>query len=133
MGFLAYTVVQNLPFTARDARSNMGLIPGSRGSPVVGNGNPLQYSCLGNSMDRGALWAIVHGVFLPYSSIVSKPPLVFYTSQCILESSGQVLREKKPVGIFDWDYIESIDCFGENQHLYNIGSSNAENHTAKEN
>ena len=40
----------------------MGLIPGSGRSPGVGNGNPLQYSCLGNPMDRGAWWAIVHGV-----------------------------------------------------------------------
>ena len=31
-------------------------------SPKGGNGNPLQYSCLGNPMDRGALWATVHGV-----------------------------------------------------------------------
>ena len=31
-------------------------------SPQIGNGNPLQYSCLGNPMDRGAWWAIVHGV-----------------------------------------------------------------------
>ena len=31
-------------------------------SPGVGNGNPLQYSCLGNSMERGACWAIAHGV-----------------------------------------------------------------------
>ena len=30
--------------------------------PGEGNGNPVQYSCLGNSMDRGALWAAVHGV-----------------------------------------------------------------------
>ena len=39
-----------------------GSIPGSGRSPREGNGNPLQYSCLGNSMDRGAWWAIVHGV-----------------------------------------------------------------------
>ena len=39
-----------------------GLIPGSRRSPVEGNGNPLQYSCLENPMDRGAWQAIVHGV-----------------------------------------------------------------------
>ena len=37
-------------------------IPGLGRSPPVGNGNPLQYSCLENSMDRGALWATVHGV-----------------------------------------------------------------------
>ena len=39
-----------------------GLIPGSGRSPGEGNGNPLQYSCLENSMDRGAWWAIVHGI-----------------------------------------------------------------------
>ena len=39
-----------------------GLIPGSGRSPGEGNGNPLQYSCLENSMDGGAWWAIVHGV-----------------------------------------------------------------------
>ena len=37
-----------------------GSIPGGR-SPGVENGNPLQYSCLENSMDRGAWWATVHG------------------------------------------------------------------------
>ena len=36
-----------------------GLIPGSRRSSGEGNGNPLQYSCLENSVDRGAWWAIV--------------------------------------------------------------------------
>ena len=39
-----------------------GLIPGLGRSPGEGNGNPLQYSCLENPMDRGAWWAIVHGV-----------------------------------------------------------------------
>ena len=39
-----------------------GTIPGSRRSPVEGNGYPLQYSCLENSMDRGAWQATVHGV-----------------------------------------------------------------------
>ena len=41
---------------------DLGSIPGSGGSPGEGNGNPLQYSCLENSMDRGAWWAAVHGV-----------------------------------------------------------------------
>ena len=40
----------------------MYLIPGSGGSPGGGNGNPLQYSCLGNPMDRGDWRATVHGV-----------------------------------------------------------------------
>ena len=39
-----------------------GLIPRSGRSPEGGNGNPLQYSCLGNPMDREAWWATVHGV-----------------------------------------------------------------------
>ena len=39
-----------------------GLIPGSRRSPGEGHGDPLQYSCLENPMDRGAWRAIVHGV-----------------------------------------------------------------------
>ena len=41
---------------------NMGLIPGSERCPVGGHGNPLQSSCLGNPMDRGSWWAMVHGV-----------------------------------------------------------------------
>ena len=39
-----------------------GSIPGSGRSRAEGNSNPLQYSCLGNSMDRGDCWATVHGV-----------------------------------------------------------------------
>ena len=54
-------MVKNLPANAGDVR-NTGLIPGSGRSPGVGNGNPLEYSCLENSMDRGARWASVHGV-----------------------------------------------------------------------
>ena len=41
---------------------DMGSIPGLGRSPGEGNGIPLQYSCLGNPMDRGAWWAAVHGV-----------------------------------------------------------------------
>ena len=51
-------MVKNLPANAQDE----GLIPGSGRSPGVGNGNPLQYACLGNHMDRGAWQATVHGV-----------------------------------------------------------------------
>ena len=41
---------------------DLGSIPGSGKSPGEGNGNPLQYSCLENPMDRGAWWATVHRV-----------------------------------------------------------------------
>ena len=39
-----------------------GSVPGLGRSPGEGNGNPLQYSCLENFMDRGARWTIVHGI-----------------------------------------------------------------------
>ena len=58
MGFPGGTVVKNLPTNAGD----VGLIPGSRRSLGVGTGNPLQYSCLENSMDRGAWQSTVHAV-----------------------------------------------------------------------
>ena len=51
-------MVKNVPANAEDT----GLIPGSVRSPGGGNGNPLQYSCLGNPMDRGVWWAAVRGV-----------------------------------------------------------------------
>ena len=41
---------------------NLGLIPGSGRTTGEGNGNPLQYSCLGNPMDKEAWWATVHAV-----------------------------------------------------------------------
>ena len=53
-------MVKNLPASEGDA-SDAGLISGLRRSLGEGNGNPLQYSCLENSMDRGAWWATVHG------------------------------------------------------------------------
>ena len=60
MGFSGGAVVKNLPTNAGDTR-DVGLIPGFGRSPGVVNGNLLQFSCLKNSMDRGAWWAIVHG------------------------------------------------------------------------
>jgi len=54
-------MVKNPPANAGDAR-NVGSIPRSRRSPVVGNGILLQYSCLENSIGRGTWQAIVHGV-----------------------------------------------------------------------
>ena len=52
------SVVKNPPANAGHA----GSIPGLGRSPGAGNGNPLQYSCLGNPMDRGAWQAIIHRV-----------------------------------------------------------------------
>ena len=54
-------VVKNLPAYAADVRDT-GSIPGSGRSPAGGHGNPLQYCCLVNSVDRGAWWVGIHGV-----------------------------------------------------------------------
>ena len=68
--------VKNLPANAGGA----GLIPGSGRTPEGENDNALQYSCLGNPMDRGAWWAAVHGV--------TKGPDVTYS----LNSSNSVTQ-----------------------------------------
>ena len=56
-----YLSSRQSPCNAGDAR-DIGSIPGLGRSPEGGNSNPLQYSCLGNPMERGAWWAIVHAV-----------------------------------------------------------------------
>ena len=61
MDFLGGTVVKNSLANAGDTR-DMGSIPGLGRFPGVADGNPLQYSCLENSMDRGAWWAVIHRV-----------------------------------------------------------------------
>ena len=58
LGFLGGTVVKNLLANAED----VGSIPGRERSPGEGDGNSLQYFCLGNPIDRGAWRAAVHGV-----------------------------------------------------------------------
>ena len=66
-------VVKNPPANAGDS-GNVGLIPGSGRFPGEGNDNPLQYSCLGNPMDRGAWRATIHGV----TNILWTPSLSLY-------------------------------------------------------
>ena len=58
MGFPSGSLGKESAYNARDP----GAISGSRRSPEGGNGHPLQYSCLGNPMDRGAWWATVLGL-----------------------------------------------------------------------
>ena len=59
---LVAQMVKNLPAMWETWVRDLGSIPGLGRSPGEGNGNPLQYSCLENSMDRGAWWATVHGI-----------------------------------------------------------------------
>ena len=60
MGFPGGSVVKNPPADAGDTR-DVGSVSGSGRSPGEGNDNPLQYSCLENSVDRGAKWVTVPG------------------------------------------------------------------------
>ena len=69
----------------------MGSIPGSRRSPGGENGNPLQYFCLGNPMDRGAWWATAHGVpkswtWLSTHTWTADPPYPLFNFILIIHS-----------------------------------------------
>ena len=65
MGFPGGSVVKNSPANAGDT-GDVGFIPGPGRSPGGGNDNPLQYSCLENSTDRGPWWAVVHGAVVKH-------------------------------------------------------------------
>ena len=67
--------MQETAFSAGDA----GLIPGLGRSPRGGHGNPHQYSCLENPMDRGAWWATVHEVTRVGHDLATKPTLATLT------------------------------------------------------
>ena len=60
---------------------DLGSIPGSGRSPGEGNGNPLQYYCLENPMDRGAWWATVHGVAKSWTRLSDFTFLFIYFSR----------------------------------------------------
>ena len=61
MGLPGGSVIKNLPASAGDA-GDMGSTPESGRSPGGRNGDPFQYSCLENPVDRGTLWTTVHGI-----------------------------------------------------------------------
>ena len=77
LDFQGSLVVENLPASAGDA----GLIPGSGRSPREGNGNPFQYYCLGNPMNRGAWRAIVHGVIRVRCDLATKQYINYLSSE----------------------------------------------------
>ena len=74
MGFPGGLVVKNPPAKAGDT----GSTPGLGRSPGEGNGNPLQYSCLGNPMDRGAFWATVRGITKESDTLSDKTKTELY-------------------------------------------------------
>ena len=67
--------IKNLPANEGDLRDT-GLIPGSEGFPGRGHGYPLQYSCLGNPVDRGAWWAVVSRVTRIGHDLVTKQQML---------------------------------------------------------
>ena len=62
MGLPHGSTVKDSAATSAGDTADLSLIPGWGRSPGEGNGNPLQYSCLKNPLDKGAWWATVHGV-----------------------------------------------------------------------
>ena len=76
MGLPGGSVVKNPPTSARD----LGLNPGLGRSPGEANGNPLQYSCLGNPMHRDAWWATAHEVSRVREDLVTKQQLISLTT-----------------------------------------------------
>ena len=93
------SVVKNPPADAGDARDE-DLIPRSGGSTEEGNGNPLQYSCLENPMDRGAWWPTVHGGHKE-SDTTEQAHMHTHTSLYITLIEG---------GALVWDVLESETC-----------------------
>ena len=90
-------MVKNLPANAGDIR-DMGSIPGSGSSTGGGHGNPPQYSCLENPMDRGAWWATVHSV------------------------SKSQIRLKK-LSAHTYIYFGKYETQKHNDHFYSFGTS----------
>ena len=93
-------VVKNRPTNAGDT-GNGSSVPGWGRSPEVGNGNPLQDSCLGNSMDRGAWWAIAPRVSKSWTRLNTHPPL---TSSISLSIDPGLIRNAKswPHPLISW-------------------------------
>ena len=83
-------MVKNLPANAGDIR-DVGLIPRLGRSPGEGHNNPLQYSCLGNPMDRVAWWATVHGITksqTQLSNLAAAAAANFFIHSCISQENS---------------------------------------------
>ena len=102
MGFPHSSVGKESAYNAGDP----GLIPGSGRSPGEGNGNPLQYSCPENPMDRGAWQASVHGVTRVRYNLATKPlpPFSYWASQVVLvvKNPPATSGRRKRLGFDPW-------------------------------
>ena len=90
---------------------DLGSIPGSGRSPGKRNGNPLQYSCLGNPMDRAAWWATVHGVAKESDTTEQLPPSGPNETKLELTSSGAHGCKPARAGVREkpgWDGAQAL-------------------------
>ena len=107
-GFPGGSVVKNLSASAGDTR-DAGLIPGLGRSPGGGNGNPLQYFCLENSMDRGAWWAAVHGVVKSWTRLSNFSfTFHFHASEKEMATHSSVLAWRIPGTGAWWAAIRGV-------------------------
>ena len=84
-GFLGSSVVKESACSTGD-EGHADSIPGPGRSPGEGNGNPLQYSCLENPMDRGTWWATVHGVAKNWT---------WLSESCMQRDAGHIYRARR--------------------------------------
>ena len=114
-------MAKNPPANAGDA-GDVGSIPESRRSLEGGNGNPLQYHCLENPMDRGAWWATVHGVTKESDtaerlSMIQHTHTFCYSTITLHVNKGQGSRSlEQEVAILDWRNQGRLP--GGRQHLH---------------
>ena len=73
---------------------DMSSIPESGRSPGEGNGNPLEYSCLGNLMDRGAWWPTVHGVIKELDTTKQQQQHKFLATPCNMQDLSSPSRDQ---------------------------------------
>ena len=106
-------MVKSSPENVGDLR-DAGLIPGSVRSPGVGNGNPLQYSCLENPMDRGVWQAAVHGVTKSWTWLkrLSTQACTFYESHKIKSSKGHSILSQAGSFLGVWLVMGPVDPHG---------------------
>ena len=105
--FAGDVVVKNQPVNAGDA-GDLGSIFGLGRSPGIGNGNPIQYSCLDNSMDRGTWWVTVHGVAKSMTWLSTHTHTHTHTNIIIIQSI--TLNEFSSVTQLCLTLCDPMDC-----------------------
>ena len=121
-GFPSGSVVKTLPDNAGD----VGSIPGLGTSPGGGDGHPLQYSCLENSMNKGALWAAVHGVPKKWIQLGNWACTHMYFVLCIiLGIEDTTLKQQTKIpAILELIFKELRRCTVKKWAVYDIAEGN---------